>query len=79
MAESAGGDRLIVGEVKWASPREGRRLEYELMRKAELLPFVGGREVMPVLWLKAAPEDVRRSRIVTLGRYSMRCVETAVS
>jgi AAA+ ATPase superfamily predicted ATPase len=34
VAESAGGDRILVGEVKWASPREGRRLEHELKNKA---------------------------------------------
>jgi AAA+ ATPase superfamily predicted ATPase len=65
MAESAGGDRLLVGEVKWASPREVRRLEHDLTNKAARLPFVGGREVVPVLWLAAAPKDVQRSRVVT--------------
>lgn len=64
VAESATGDRLLVGEVKWAAPREGRRLEYELMKKAERLPFVGGREVVPMLWLSALPDDLPRSRVV---------------
>lgn len=64
VAESANGDRLLVGEVKWAAPREGRRLEYELMKKAERLPFVGGREVVPMLWLSALPDDLPRSRVV---------------
>ncbi len=65
VAESAGGDRLLVGEVKWASPRDGRRLQHELTNKAARLPFVGGREVVTVLWLVAAPKDVQESRIVT--------------
>lgn len=65
VAESAGGDRLLVGEVKWASPREGRRLEHELENKAARLPFLGGRKVVPMLWLAAAPKDMQKSRVVT--------------
>ena len=65
VAESAGGDRILVGEVKWASPREVRRLEHELTNKAARLPFVGDREVVPVLWLAAAPNDMQRSRVIT--------------
>ena len=65
VAESAGGDRLLVGEVKWTAPRESHRLEHELRTKAARLPFVGGREVVPVLWLAAAPRDLRKSRVVT--------------
>lgn len=65
VAESAGGDRLLVGEVKWAAPREGRRLEQELVSKATRLPFLGGREVVPTLWLAAAPKDMQKSRVVT--------------
>jgi hypothetical protein len=65
VAESAGSDRLLVGEVKWASPREGRRLEHELKNKAARLPFIGGRKVVPVLWLAAAPRDLQKSRVVT--------------
>jgi AAA+ ATPase superfamily predicted ATPase len=65
VAESVGGDRLLVGEVKWTAPREGRRLEHELETKAARLPFVGDREVVPVLWLAAAPKDMQKSRVVT--------------
>jgi AAA+ ATPase superfamily predicted ATPase len=65
VAESISGDRLLVGEVKWASPREGGRLEHELANKAARLPFVGGRDVVPMLWLAAAPKDMPRSRVVT--------------
>jgi AAA+ ATPase superfamily predicted ATPase len=65
VAESSTGDRLLVGEVKWAAPREGRRLEHELVQKAERLPFLEGREVVPTLWLAAAPDDTSTRRIVT--------------
>jgi AAA+ ATPase superfamily predicted ATPase len=65
VAESAAGDRLLVGEVKWAAPKASRRLAQELRRKAERLPFVGGREVVPVLWLAARPEDDEDTRVVT--------------
>jgi hypothetical protein len=65
VAESAAGDRLLVGEVKWAAASEDRRQQRELMKKIERLPFVGDREVVPVLWLAAAPGDVSSLRVVT--------------
>jgi AAA+ ATPase superfamily predicted ATPase len=65
VAESAAGDRLLVGEIKWAAPGDVRRLEHELMKKAERLPFVDGREVVPMLWLAAAPADNKESRMIT--------------
>jgi AAA+ ATPase superfamily predicted ATPase len=65
VAESQAGDRVLVGEVKWASPREGRRLQHELRQKVDRLPFVDGREVVPVLWLAAAPDDVPENRVIT--------------
>ena len=57
VAESAGGDRLLVDEVKWASPRDGRRLQHELTNKAARLPFVGGRELVRGQRLSAALGD----------------------
>ena len=65
VAEDASGKRLLVGEVKWASPRTGRRLLEELERKAERLPFRDGREVVSMLWLRKAPDDLPRSRVMT--------------
>lgn len=54
VAESAEMDALLVGEVKWASPRDADRLLKELGRKAERLPFVKGREVVLALWLRGS-------------------------
>jgi len=54
VAESAEKDAVLVGEVKWASPRDVGRLLKELGRKAERLPFVNGREVVLALWLRAS-------------------------
>ncbi|MFV2073916.1 MAG: ATP-binding protein [Thermoanaerobaculales bacterium] len=65
VAEDASRKRLLIGEVKWASPRHGRRLLEELERKINRLPFVDGREVVPMLWLIKAPDDVPRKRVVT--------------
>jgi AAA+ ATPase superfamily predicted ATPase len=65
VAEDISGKRLLVGEVKWASPRSGRRILIELEQKASRLPFVNGREVVPMLWLRKAPDDVPRNRVVT--------------
>ncbi len=52
VAESASGDALLVGEVKWASPDDPARLLQELERKAARLPFAEGRQVFTALWLK---------------------------
>ena len=65
VAEDASGKRLLVGEVKWASPRNARRLIEELERKAERLPFLDGREVVPMLWLRKASDDLPRNRVIT--------------
>jgi hypothetical protein len=65
VAEDASGKRLLVGEVKWDSPRAGRRILAELEQKASRLPFVNGRELVPMLWLRTAPDDLPRNRVVT--------------
>jgi len=65
VAESGTGDRLLVGEVEWTTRPRGLRLEHELLQKVERLPFVQGREVVPMLWLAAVPHDLPRSRVVT--------------
>jgi len=65
VAESTAGDRLLVGEVKWTAPRSAGRLLHELERKIERLPFVKGREVVPILFLAASPSDLPRGRVVT--------------
>ena len=54
VAESAAGDALLIGEVKWASPDDPAHLLQELERKAKRLPFAAGREVFLALWLKEA-------------------------
>jgi hypothetical protein len=52
VAESASGDALLIGEVKWTAPDDPARTLHELERKAAQLPFVEGREVFLALWLK---------------------------
>lgn len=59
MAESLDKKYLLVGECKWTNQVNGKRLTAELLRKAKLLPFVGNRKILPVLFLKEeAKEDV---------------------
>ncbi len=67
VAEDTGG-RLLVGEVKWSSPRDGGTLLRELEQKIGRLPFAAGREVTPMLWLAAPPEDLGRDQVVTPRR-----------
>lgn len=58
VALSADGGSILVGEVKWAAPRDAERLLTELGAKALRLPAATGRKVVLALWLKA-PFDGR--------------------
>ena len=64
VALSQDGGSLLVGEVKWAAPRDAGRLLAELEAKARLLPFAAGREVVPMLWLREPVADLG-GRVVT--------------
>lgn len=68
VSESAEGDRLLVGEVKWASGVEAGGLLERLEAKAGRLPFVAGREVRAMLWLRKPVESRVRGRVVTPDR-----------
>ncbi len=57
--------RLLVGEVKWSSPRQGVGLFRDLKRKIARLPFAQGREVVPILWLATSPDDLEEDQVVT--------------
>lgn len=65
VAESASGERVLVGEVKWSAPRDTKRLAAALERKAASLPFVRGREVRVALWLRASTAAPARARVLT--------------
>lgn len=57
MAESLDKKYLLVGECKWTTLENGKQLTAELLRKANLLPFVGNYTIVPMLFLKNAPKD----------------------
>lgn len=57
MAESLDKKYLLVGECKWTNQENGKQQTAELLRKANLLPFVKNYKVLPVLFLKNAPKD----------------------
>lgn len=64
VAESLDKKRLLVGECKWTTQENGKLLTSELTRKAALLPFAKGQEIVPVLFLKVAPiQDVGNSML----------------
>jgi uncharacterized protein len=65
VAESAEGDALLVGEVKWAAAADPASMLAELARKAARLPFVQGRDVLPAVWLKAPVRGAHNRRVVT--------------
>lgn len=57
VAESTDGKALLVGECKWTTPEIVSELRNKLIRKAHLLPFARGKEIVPVLFLKNKPKD----------------------
>ncbi|HEX5720668.1 MAG TPA: ATP-binding protein [Thermoanaerobaculia bacterium] len=57
VAYSNDGGSVLVGEVKWAAPRDAERLLAELEGKARRLPVAAGREAVLALWLKAPAGD----------------------
>ena len=65
VAHSSDGGSVLVGEVKWAAPRDAGRLLEELEAKARRLPVAAGREVVPALWLKAPVRGMAAGRLVT--------------
>ncbi len=65
VAEDMDRNRLLVGEVKWSSPRHGGAIFQELEQKIRRIPFAEGREVIPMLWLARSPEDLHGDQVVT--------------
>ena len=57
MAESLDKKYLLVDECKWTTQENGKQLTGELLRKANLLLFIKNYTIVPVLFLKNAPED----------------------
>lgn len=52
VSESDDATTILVGECKWTSGEDTERLLADLMYKAEKLPFINGRNILPVLFLK---------------------------
>lgn len=52
VAESMDGKKLLVGECKWTEREDADRLLHELKEKAHKLPFLKGKEIVPMLFLK---------------------------
>jgi uncharacterized protein len=65
VANSSDGGSVLVGEVKWAAPRDAERLLAELEGKARRLPVAAGREVVLALWLKTPVAGLTAGHVVT--------------
>ncbi|MDP2889646.1 MAG: ATP-binding protein [Bacteroidota bacterium] len=63
VAESTDGKVLLVGECKWTESENAARLISELEEKANKLPFVQGKTIIPCLFLKTKPVDNIRQKI----------------
>jgi hypothetical protein len=60
VAESASGEELLVGEVKWQDRLDGPREAAALREKAARLPLVRGRTVRLAIWAKRKPRGLPR-------------------
>jgi AAA+ ATPase superfamily predicted ATPase len=65
VAESSDGGSVLVGEVKWAAPRDAERLLAQLEQKARRLPATTGRETVLALWLKSPVDTLTAGRVIT--------------
>ncbi|MDR3251042.1 MAG: ATP-binding protein [Tannerella sp.] len=65
VAESMDGRKLLVGECKWTEREDAGRLLAELTAKAQKLPFLKGREIVPFLFLKRDPANGTGENIIT--------------
>ncbi len=54
VAESSDGTAVLIGEVVWSKNFDRARLEAEVRRKAENLPFVRGRQLVTGVWTPGA-------------------------
>ena len=57
VAESLDKRSLLVGECKWTTRENGHKLTAQLLRKARMLPFAKGHDIVPMLFLKEKPID----------------------
>ncbi|MCM1531721.1 MAG: ATP-binding protein [Bacteroides sp.] len=57
VAESLDKKYLLVGECKWTEKENARQLTDELLRKANMLPFVKDHTIVPMLFLKNTQTD----------------------
>ena len=55
VSESQDRKTVLVGECKWTSSEDATRVFNQLKRKAEMLPFINGRKILPILFLKEKP------------------------
>lgn len=61
VCESYDRKRLLIGECKWTSSESAIQLLTELNRKAGLLPFAAGHEIVIMLFLKTRPADLEEA------------------
>lgn len=66
VSESADKKWLLVGECKWSHVKDSTPLFKELKQKAELLPIVKGKKILPIIFLKEISLNAKKdSRIFT--------------
>ena len=57
VSESDDGSTVLVGECKWSGRENVDQLRSSLLQRASQLPFLRGRRVLPLLFLKEKPKS----------------------
>jgi hypothetical protein len=65
VAESLDKKKILIGECKWTSGENATALENEIRWKASMLPFVKGKEVVPVIFAKNAMKQTDTAIVIT--------------
>lgn len=66
VSESTDKSALLVGECKWTTGEDANRLSSGLIQKASKLPFLKGRKIIPILFLKERHKNTRTSETMCL-------------
>ena len=66
VSESTDKSAILVGECKWTTGENADRLLSELVHKATKLPFLNGRRIIPVLFLKEKYKRIETSDTTVL-------------
>jgi AAA+ ATPase superfamily predicted ATPase len=67
VAESIDNTTLLIGEAKWSKKNEYQKWATELLQKIEFLPFIKGKNIIPILFVKSIIQVEQPTKISMIG------------